>query len=74
MQGSPRVGRPLAERTSAREESSDLGYRDALIIVVVTALIVSLIVVFLGSAPTFASSSEPNPTPTPEELDNDHRQ
>ncbi|HRE88079.1 MAG TPA: hypothetical protein PK095_02975 [Myxococcota bacterium] len=64
-------------------EVSDLAPRDAAIVLVVTALIVGLIVVFLGLSPSFAGESKlagehqdttfPTTPTFPEELENASR-
>lgn len=70
-------------RTRREHEASDLAPRDAAIVLTVTALIVGLIVVFLGLSPSFAGESQValdhpdttlSTTPTlPEELENASR-
>lgn len=70
-------------RARREHEASDLAPRDAAIVLTVTALIVGLIVVFLGLSPSFAGesqiASDPQDTPTsttptlPEEFENASR-
>lgn len=45
-------------RARREHEASDLAPRDAAIVLTVTALIVGLIVVFLGLSPSFAGESQ----------------
>lgn len=56
-------------RARREHEASDLAPRDAAIVLTVTALIVGLIVVFLGLSPSFAGESpiagDPQDTATP---------